>query len=98
MERHNKENSKRVYPYLSMILGIMSSLLITWLLVEADMQNDYKRNTALFGMFLAFFYWYAIYIAHKYFYLGSIGVWGVRLVNIGGLFLFVFGSFISCFQ
>lgn len=98
MERHNKENSKRLYPYLSMSIGIMLSLIIFWLLVEVDIQNDYKRNSALFGILLTSFYWYAIYIAHKRFYLGSIGVWGVRLVNIGGLFLFIFGSFISCFQ
>ncbi len=98
MHENNEKNTKATlrYPYASFWNGIALSLVYLSFLVYVGIANPANAEIALTSFFIWIVYWYAMYMAKKRFEEGNISVWGVRLVNIGGLFLFVFGSFAAC--
>jgi len=89
-----KKNIK--YPYVSMWIGIILSLAYLSFLIYVSIANAADRNIAFTSFFIGVVYWSAMYVAKKRFAEGNMGAWGVRLINIGGLLLFVFGSFAAC--
>ena len=98
MDEINEKSTKRAvaYPYVSMWGGIILSLAYLSFLIYVSIADAADRQIALTSFFIGVVYWSAMYVAKKRFAEGNMGAWGIRLVNIGGLFLFVFGSFAAC--
>ena len=98
MQAYDKADMKNniKYPYISMWVGMILSLAYLLLLLFIGISNPSDIEIALPALFLAAFYWYAIYAAKKAFEQGKISAGGVRLVNLGGMLLFLFGSFAGC--
>jgi len=87
--------SKNRYPNISMIIGVVLSLMYALLIISILMGGHMMAYVFLtVGLLSA--YWYAMYTAKKKFITESFTVAQVRLVNVGGLFLFFFSSFYSC--
>ena len=83
------------YPNISMVIGVVLSLIYTSFIVSIFPVNHNIVSTFLSVGFLLV-YWYAMYNAKKKFMTESFTVSEVRFVNIGGLFLFFFSTFFTC--
>jgi len=83
------------YPNISMVIGVVLSLIYTSFIVSIFPVNHNIVSTFLSVGFLLV-YWYAMYTAKKKFMTESFTVSEARFVNIGGLFLFCFSTFFTC--
>jgi len=97
MDESSKKAKVEVkYPYVSFWIGIILSLLYLWQMIYTGMVNHAALGMVLVSLVFLCFYWVAAYKAKQYFKIQKIGVWGVRMINIGGLLLVFFGSLASC--
>jgi hypothetical protein len=89
--KHNEAPTPKSYPVVSLVLGILLSLGYTGLLVTAT-----RPPELVFEVMILLVYWGAMFYAEGRFSEGSITVAKVRLINIGGFFLYFFASFGAC--
>jgi len=87
--------SKKRYPNISMVIGMLLSLMYTLLIAYIFIGNHNVIFAFLSMVYLAV-YWYAMHYAKKKFMTESFTVAKVRLINIGGFFLFFFATFFTC--
>jgi len=88
---HNEAPVSKGYPIVSLVIGMLLSLGYTGLLVTAT-----RPPELVFEVIILLAYWGVMFYAKGRFAEGSITVAKVRLINIGGFFLYFFASFGAC--